>query len=115
MRQTHNTHTITSIHPRAPISPEARDQCNYHSPHITTIHIRGTAQGGRESGTLLQKGRGAHLGWEGIVPLPLDILAGHTPRIQVALALVDTAEHNHSSVKYFESSENTTIPLAEAA
>ena len=52
---------------------------------------------------------------EGIVPLPLDILAGHNPRIQVALALVDTAEHNHSSVKYFESSENTTIPLAEAA
>jgi hypothetical protein len=43
--------------------------------------------GGRESGTLLQ----------------------------VALALVDTDEHNHSSVKYFESSENTTIPLAEAA
>jgi hypothetical protein len=59
--------------------------------------------------------RGAHLGWEGIVPLPLDILTGHTPRIQVALALIDTAEHNHSSVKYFESSENTTIPLAEAA
>ena len=49
------------------------------------------------------------------MPSPLDILAGHTPRIQVALALVDTAEHNHSSVKYFESSENTTIPLAEAA
>ena len=48
------------------------------------------------------------------MPLPLDILAGHTPQIQVALALVDTAEHNHSSVKYFESSENT-IPLAEAA
>ena len=47
--------------------------------------------------------------------LPLDILAGHTPRIQVALALVDTAEHNHSSVKYFESSENATIPLAKAA
>ena len=47
--------------------------------------------------------------------MPLDIMAGHTPRIQVALALVDTAEHNHSSVKYFESSENATIPLAEAA
>ena len=62
-----------------------------------------------------KKERGAHLGWEGIVPMPLDILAGHNPRIQVALVLVDTAEHNHSSVKYFESSENTTIPLAEAA
>ena len=48
------------------------------------------------------------------MPLPFDILAGHTPQIQVALALVDTAEHNHSSVNYFESSENTTIPLAEA-
>jgi hypothetical protein len=24
IHQTHNTHTITSIHPRAPISPEAR-------------------------------------------------------------------------------------------
>jgi hypothetical protein len=31
------------------------------------------------------------------------------------IPIVDTAEHNHSSVKYFESSENTTIPLAEAA
>ena len=62
-----------------------------------------------------KKERGPHLGWEGIVALPLDILAGHTPRIQVALALVDTAEHNHSSVKYFESSENATIPLAKAA
>ena len=49
------------------------------------------------------------------MPLPLNILADHNPRIQVALALVDTAEHNHSSVKYFESSENTTIPLATAA
>ena len=28
MCQTHNTHTITSIHPRAPISPEARDLIN---------------------------------------------------------------------------------------
>jgi hypothetical protein len=51
------------------------------------LHPTFTAQGGRESGILLQ----------------------------VALALVDRAEHNHSSVKYFESSENTTIPLAEAA
>ena len=51
-----------------------------------SLHPTFTDQGGRESGTLLQ----------------------------VALALVDTAEHNHSSVKYFESSENTTIPLAEA-
>jgi hypothetical protein len=42
-------------------------------------------------------------------------LAGYTPQIQVALALVDTAEYNHSCVKYFESSENTTIPLVEAA
>jgi hypothetical protein len=28
IHQTHNTHTITSIHPRAPISPEARDLIN---------------------------------------------------------------------------------------
>jgi hypothetical protein len=35
--------------------------------------------------------KGAHLGWEGIMPSPLDILSGHTLRIQVALALVDTA------------------------
>lgn len=83
---------------------------NYHGPSSLPKLL---FQGGRESRTPLQKG--THLDWEGIVPLPLDILAGHTPRIQVALALVDTAEHNHSSVKYFESSENATIPLAEAA
>ena len=84
------------------------------TPHNNHTYKRHCPRG-RESGTLLQKGRGAHLGWEGIVPMPLDILAGHTPQIQVALVLVDTAEHNHSSVKYSESSENTTIPLAEAA
>ena len=72
-------------------------------------------EGNQEHSYKKEKGGGAHLGWEGIVPMPLDIMAGHTPWIQVALALVDTAEHNHPSVKYFESSENTAIPLAEAA
>jgi hypothetical protein len=42
-------------------------------------------------------------------------IPAHTIITNIVLALVDIAEHSHSSVKYFESSENTTIPFAEAA